>query len=112
MKNETMDDVAAEAPAAVPATKTVKAKKKKAAPKKKASAAPKKAMAKKAKAAPESKTAAVVAKLASKGGITRAEILAMTGWKAVSVQQVAKVAKLKLSTEKDGSVLRYFGRAK
>lgn len=49
----------------------------------------------------ESMTAKIVAKMKN-GGITRAEILKMTGWKAVSVQQIAGNAgvTLKVSEER------------
>jgi transposase len=118
MNNETMDDAAAEAPAVVLAkiVKSRKAAKARAAiaaekPKAKKAAAPKpKKAAPKKKA--ESKTQQVVALLTRKSGCTRAEVLSATGWTAISMQQVAKVAKLKLSTEKEGRVLRYYGRGK
>ena len=70
----------------------------------------------KAKAKPKtngkSKTQAVVALLMRKGGCTRKDILAATGWPSVSVDAVAKSAKLKLTRKADGKILRYWGAAK
>ena len=48
----------------------------------------------------ESKTAQVRAMLQRASGCTREQILELTGWKAVSVQQVAEKAGLKLKMEK------------
>lgn len=84
------------------ATKTKKAKK--TAPKKTSKAktaskaAPKKGAAKKPRA--EGKTAKIIAKMKN-GGITRAEILKMTGWPSVSVQALAKSAGVKLVVSKE-----------
>jgi hypothetical protein len=48
------------------------------------------------------KTADVVALMKRAKGVTRAEVLELTGWKAVSMQQLAKSAgvKLKVSEER------------
>lgn len=56
---------------------------------------------------PASKLALVAAMLTSKTGTTAAEILAATGWPAVSVPQMARQAKLTLRSAKDGRALRY-----
>ena len=45
-------------------------------------------------------------------GCTRVDVLKVTGWTAISMQQVAKVAHLKLTTNQDGRHLRYFGKIK
>lgn len=98
-------EVTAEQESDVVVAKKTKAKK---APAKKA-VAKKKVVAKTAKKAvkgatkkvsSDGKTAWVIAKLKN-GGVTRAEILAHTKWKAVSVQQVAKGAGLKLKVSED-----------
>lgn len=72
--------------------KTVKKTTAKKAPAKKAA---KKGAVKKARSG-NTKVSKVIAGLKSKAGITRAQILKMTGWKAVSVQQLATAAGLKL----------------
>lgn len=67
----------------------------------KKSAAKKGAKVKKAKVArTDSKTAWVIGKLKN-GGVTRAQILEKTGWKAVSVQALAKAAGLKLKVSEE-----------
>lgn len=44
-------------------------------------------------------------------GVTAKEVLAATGWPAVSMPQQAKAAKLELTTTKDeGQPTRYFGK--
>jgi hypothetical protein len=61
-----------------------------------------------AKKSGESKTAKVVAMLQRASGCTREEVLALTGWKAVSMQQVAESAGVKLKMEKvEGKPIRY-----
>ncbi len=103
-----IEEVAAAEAAKKPKTRKAAAPKpKKAAPKK-----PKARAAAKAAVKTTSKTVAVVAMLTRKSGCTRAEVLAATGWTAISMQQVAKVARLKLTAKKDGVCLRYFGAAK
>lgn len=48
--------------------------------------------------------------LTRKSGCTRAQVLAETGWKAVSMQQIAEGLGLKLNLQKEkGSVTTYFG---
>lgn len=46
--------------------------------------------------------------LTRKNGCTRAEVLAATGWKAISMQQQADHLGLTLRQEKDGRSFRYF----
>jgi hypothetical protein len=53
-----------------------------------------------------------VALLVRKEGTTREEILAATGWKAVSVQQVAKGAGLALRVDKGRKPFRYYAEGK
>jgi cytoskeletal protein RodZ len=81
-------------------TKTKKSAKKAKAPKATKAKTAKKATAKRTKGG-TGKTAKVIAMLRN-GGCTRAQILKATGWKAVSVQQLAKSAgvKLKVSDER------------
>jgi Protein of unknown function (DUF3489) len=56
----------------------------------------------------ESKTAKVVALLQRASGVTRKEVLEVTGWKAVSMQQLAASAGVKLKMEKvEGKPIRY-----
>ncbi len=55
----------------------------------------------------DSKTAKVVALLKHAGGATRAQILKATGWKAVSVQQLAKSAGLKLKVDESERPFKY-----
>ena len=56
----------------------------------------------------ENKTAKVVAMLKRPSGVTREEVLTVTGWKAVSMQQVATNAGVKLKMEKiEGKPIRY-----
>lgn len=84
-------------------TKTAKKPAKKSAKKAvKKAAAKKSGVAKKTGPRGEGKTAKVIALMKRAGGVTRAEILKLTGWKAVSVQQLAKSAgvKLKVSEER------------
>lgn len=47
----------------------------------------------------ENKTAEVVALMKRVGGVTREEVLVVTGWKAVSMQQVAGNAGVKLKID-------------
>lgn len=58
------------------------------------------------------KTLKVKSMLERKSGCTRAEVLEATGWKAVSMQQMAKACGLKLRLEKQddkpGKPIRYF----
>lgn len=49
--------------------------------------------------APVNKTAMIVALMKRKGGVTRDEVLEVTGWKAVSMQQVAEKAHVKLQVD-------------
>lgn len=103
-----------EAPKA-PVKKEANVAKAKTASKKKA-AAPKKAAAKKngtkKSTGPRGeKTLEVRRLLLRKSGVTRAEILAATGWPSVSVQAMAKNCGLKLTkTKEKGSVTSYFGK--
>jgi len=54
----------------------------------------------------------IAALLQRKAGVTRAEILKLTGWPTVSVQAVAKACGLKLRKEKTpGEPTRYYGTA-
>jgi Protein of unknown function (DUF3489) len=56
----------------------------------------------------QNKSAQVRKMLQRASGVTREEILKVTGWKAVSVQQVAEKANLKLKMEKvEGHPIRY-----
>ena len=57
----------------------------------------------------QTKTALVGQLLLRKEGCTTADILAATGWPAVSVPAQAKAVGLGLRKEKDGKVTRYFG---
>lgn len=91
-------------------TKTPKKVAAKKAVKTKAKKTVKKAVAKKAKtngtgkkraAKGDGPVAAVVAMLKSAKGCTRADILKKTGWKAVSVQQIAEGAGLKLKVSEE-----------
>lgn len=45
---------------------------------------------------PANKTAEIVSLMKRREGVTREEVLAVTGWKAVSMQQVADLAGVKL----------------
>lgn len=57
------------------------------------------------------KTAAVAKLLQRANGCTRKEVLEATGWKAVSMQQMAKNLGLKLTQSKEkGEVTHYFGK--
>jgi len=75
------------------------------------------AKAGKAKAAPKapgsvkpgSKLAAIVDLLKRKSGCTRADVLKVTGWPSVSMQQQAAAAGLALRLQKEGAITRYFG---
>jgi hypothetical protein len=56
----------------------------------------------------ESKSAKVVALLQRASGVTREEVLKVTGWKAVSMQALASNAGVKLKMEKvEGKPIRY-----
>ncbi len=71
--------------------------------KSKSTKAKKTATAKKANgkaAAKSNKTAKVIALMRRASGVTRAEILAQTGWAAVSPQAIAATAGLKIKLEK------------
>ena len=58
----------------------------------------------------KTKTEIVAALLKRKAGCTRADALEATSWTAVSMQQMAAAAGLKLRMEKQkGEVARYFG---
>jgi hypothetical protein len=48
----------------------------------------------------ENKSAAVIAMMQRASGVTRAQVLEVTGWKAVSMQQLAKAAGVKIKLEK------------
>ena len=63
------------------------------------------------KSKPKSKTEIVAALLRRKVGCTRADVLEATSWTAVSMQQMAAAASLKLRLEKEqgAAVIRYFG---
>ena len=52
------------------------------------------------KANGSSKTAQVIALMKRASGVTRAEVLELTGWKAVSMQQVAASGGVKIKLEK------------
>lgn len=58
------------------------------------------------KARGNSKTAKVVA-LLKNGGCTREQVLKLTGWKAVSMQQLAKSSGLKLKVDESQRPFRY-----
>ena len=86
------------------ATKT-KSKAKKSTAKKTTAA---KANGKSATPRKESKTSQVVSLLQRASGCTREEVLELTGWKAISMQQVATKAGIKLKMEKvEGKPIRY-----
>lgn len=57
---------------------------------------------------PRSKVDLIADLLKRKNGCTTADVLAVTGWPAVSMPQQAKAAGLKLKKEKDGNVTRYY----
>lgn len=59
----------------------------------------------------KSKTAQAADLIRRKGGATREDILALTGWPAVSVPAVAKSAGIVLRKEKEGRAIRYFAKA-
>ncbi len=63
---------------------------------------------KKAVVRPGSKAAAIVGLLQRPEGCTTADVLNATDWPAVSMPQQAKAAGLKLRTEKEGRVTRYW----
>jgi hypothetical protein len=48
----------------------------------------------------ESKTGKIVALLQRPGGVTREQVLKATGWKAISMQQIAKAGGVKLKMQK------------
>lgn len=56
-----------------------------------------------------SKTDLVAKMLLREKGCTTAQVLAATGWKAISMPAAAKSAGLELRTEKVGNVTRYYG---
>ena len=91
--------------------KKSKAKKvaKKAAAKKtvKKAAAKKTGVAKKTGPRADSLTSKVVALMKRAKGVTREEILDLTGWKAVSVQQLSKSAGVKLTIDKSARPFHY-----
>lgn len=105
----------AAAPAAAPQqeeekTMTTKSKKTKAkkASKKSAKTNARKAVGKKAVTKRgDSKSAKVGALLKRAGGCTRGDILKATGWKAVSVQQIAKGLGVKLKVDESARPFRY-----
>jgi hypothetical protein len=99
-KSTGVSDMTTKTKTAKPAKKTAKKTTAKKAVKK--AAAKKSGVAKKTGPRGEGKTAKVIALMKRAGGVTRAEILKLTGWKAVSVQQLAKSAgvKLKVSEER------------
>jgi len=55
----------------------------------------------------ENKTAKVIAMLKRPSGVTRTEVLKVTGWKAVSMQQVATNAGVKLKIDDSERPYRY-----
>jgi hypothetical protein len=63
--------------------------------------------AKKAKATGENKTAKVIALMKRAKGVTRAEVLELTGWKAVSMQQLAENAGVKLVVDESARPFHY-----
>ena len=63
-------------------------------------AAKKKAKTPGKKANGKSKTAKVIALLQRPNGVTREQVLSMIDWQAISFQQVAKAAGVKLKLEK------------
>lgn len=63
--------------------------------------------AKKAKRTGSTISAQVIAMLKRKGGATREQILKVTGWKAISVQQVAAGQGVKLKINKDERPFHY-----
>jgi len=67
----------------------------------------KKAAGKKRAANGEHKTTKVIALMKRAKGVTREEVLALTGWKAVSMQQLAKSAGVKLKVNKDERPFHY-----
>jgi hypothetical protein len=104
------DDFAKKAPV----KQTKKTSKAKPAGKKTKSSAPAKMASKKAnpsdvkKVRPGSKLEIVVKLLTRKEGCTAADVLAATGWPAVSMPQQARAAGITLRQEKDGKVTRYW----
>jgi Protein of unknown function (DUF3489) len=48
----------------------------------------------------KSKTAQVIALMKRPSGVTRAQVLELTGWKAVSMQQVAKAGRVRVKIDK------------
>lgn len=55
----------------------------------------------------ESKTSKVIALMQRASGVTREEVLKVTGWKAVSMQQVATNAGVKLKIDDSERPYRY-----
>jgi hypothetical protein len=55
----------------------------------------------------ESKTAKVIAMLRRAGGVTREQVLEVTGWKAVSLQSVATKVGLKLKVDESKRPFTY-----
>lgn len=102
-------------PAPEPTAPEPKKEQKKMAKKSKGKKAPKKQSKKTASSGPRgAKTLKVKSMLERTSGCTRAQVLEATGWKAVSMQQMAKACGLKLSqekgTEKGKKVTTYFGK--
>ncbi len=60
---------------------------------------------------PGSKAAAIVGLLRRPEGCTTADVLKLTGWPAVSFPQQARGAGIRLVSEKDGKVTRYWDAA-
>lgn len=117
MQTENTETHTDENPSAVRTTNANAKRKAKAKAKKKVAAKAKskgKKVAAKAKSdAPKGprgeKVLAIGKMLARKTGVTRAEVLEKTGWKAVSMQQQAEALGVKLRMEKEqGSPTRYF----
>jgi hypothetical protein len=80
-------------------------------PAKKATKKPAKKVAKKTAAkkprSGDNKTAGVLALMRRAKGVTRAEVLELTGWKAVSMQQVAENAGVKLVVDESERPFKY-----
>lgn len=101
----------AEAPVGKEGAKKMATKSKKAAKKSSKKAAKKSTVKKAPSGQPRGKKTLEIKRLLErKSGVTRAEVLAATGWKAVSMQQMAKACGLKLRQEKEkGKRISYFG---
>jgi hypothetical protein len=63
--------------------------------------------AKKANGTAKSKTAQVVQLMRRAKGVTRAEVLELTGWQAINMNAVAKAAHVKIRIDKSSFPYRY-----